>query len=373
MSTLTEFEPQTTARGKSARAVVNAFALPWLVFLGFFFIKFIYITPPAWEIALSTAVLLVFLVAYFHALRNYHRASKLRLPSMIILGLGVLMAPINPGANVFFSYPSWFIGRAFPPRQAVVVLVLVVVTIIAITYFFNLSLNFFIPALLLTIGLGFMSLATRRFEDAQHALLQSRAESEHLGRIAERERIARDLHDAVGHSLSVIALKSDLAAQLATDAAPDAAREARAINDVARQVLAEIRATLSGYWELSLDAELKALTASLEEANIETTTKVTAADLPPVTETALAMCLREAVTNVLRHSESTRCELSIEINGDEIVARVADNGVGIKGAPGRGLSGMRQRVEQMAGSLNIFNADGTTVEVRLPRMVSSGA
>ncbi len=371
MSTLTEQLREAGARGEPLRVSALGFALPWLIFTGFFFIKFFYVTPPLWEIALSTAAFGIFLIAFFAAFRNYYRPTHMRLPSLVILLIGVVMAPINPGANVFFSYPSWYLARAFPTKQAVLVLAGIVALVIALTWYFALGLNFFLPAILLVVALGSMSIAIRRLEDTQFALGKSKEEAEHLARIAERERIARDLHDTIGHSLSVIALKSDLAAQLAETSAPDAAAEMREINSVARQSLSEIRATLSGFWELSLDAELRALQSSIREAGIASKTNVGGHDLPAPTETALAMCFREAVTNVIRHSEATDCELSLVKNGDSVIGIVADNGIGGKIRPGNGLTGMRQRVEQMQGDLKVDSGAGTRVEFRLP--LASGA
>ncbi len=361
------------ARDRPSRAFALTFALPWLLFTAFFFVKFFYTTPPLWEIVLSAAVMLVFLLCYYLAFNNYHRPRSLRAPSFVMLGLGVLMAPINPGANVFFSYPAWFLGRAYPPRRALMAIAAALLLVVVLTLSFDLGINFFLPALLLTAGLGLMSLASRRFEETQRALRNSREEAEHLGRIAERERIARDLHDTIGHRLSLIALKSELAAGLARDADPNAADEILAVNRIARESLTEIRATLSGYWELSLEAELKSLRASLKEAGIRDDSRVAPMDLPPHIETALAMCLREAVTNTIRHAEANSCRIDVHIDGPTVVAVVADNGGAADIQPGRGLTGMRQRVEQMSGSLDIECGQGETrLLIRLP-LRSGGA
>ena len=357
---------EAPARGVSPRANALGVSLPWLLFSAFFFVKFIYVTPPAWEIALTGAVFAVFLAAYFYSFRNYQRPSRLRLPSLLILALGVGMAPLNAGANVFFSYPAWFLGRAFSTRTSTAVAFGIAGLVVAVTAVFRLDINFFLPAFLLSLGLGLMSAATRRIETTRDALTQSRAETAHLARIAERERIARDLHDTVGHSLSVIALKSDLAAQLAGKAAPEAADEMRAVNEVARQSLAEIRATLSGYWELSLDAELEALRSSLQQAGIDASIDGSTLDVGPHVETALAMCCREAVTNVIRHSEATHCTVLVDLESDTAVARIADNGIGMQGEPGNGLNGIQQRVVQMGGDVFFSKGDGTVVEVRIP-------
>ena len=343
-----------------------AFALPWLLYTGFFFLKFFYVTPPAWEVALSAAVIVAFLSAYVAAVRNYYRPARLRVPSAIILGLGVIMAPLNPGANVFFMYPAWFLARAYPTRQALAAIALIATIVIALTLAFDLSANFFLPALLVTAGLGPISLATRRYEETQEALTRSRKEAEHLARIAERERIARDMHDTVGHTLSVIALKSDLAAQLVGQRPDAAAEEIREINAVARQALGEIRATLSGYRELSLEAELEALSGTLSTAGIECRRNIAAVDMPAHIESALAMVFREAVTNVIRHSRAGICTLALGEDGADVVARIHDDGIGVQHEAGNGLTGMRQRIEQIAGSLDVSSDSGTRLTVRLP-------
>ena len=363
---MTEAVTGTASRDSKSRDVAYWIAAPWLLFLGFFFIKFLYVTPPLWEIALSAVVLTIFFAAFVTAFRYYHHPAKIRLPALVILGLGVVMAPINPGANVFFSYPAWFFGRAYSTRLALLVIAAMAATVVLLTLSFELDPSFYLPAFLLSIGLGLMSIATRRMEDAQRELQTTRAEAEHLARIAERERIARDLHDTVGHKLSVIALKSELAAQLSGDSAPQATAEMQAINTVARDCLSEIRATLSGYWELSLDAEIEALQSALAEAGLSVTSAVDVGDVPPHIETALAMCFREAVTNVIRHAEATECRLSLQRDSDHVTATIADNGTGLKGEPGTGLSGMRQRVEHMHGDLLIENDKGTRVTIELP-------
>ncbi len=366
MSANSESIQPEAARGASPRAVGIWFAFTWLIFTSFFFIKFFYVTPPTWEIALTAIVFAVFLAAYALAFRNYERPRGLRLPAAVIIALGVIMAPINPGANVFFSYPAWFLGRAYPTRQAVAVVIGLATLVVLVTLSFDLDINFFLPAFLLSLGLGLMSVALRRLEHTQQALGQSREEAAHLARIAERERIARDLHDTVGHSLSVIALKSELAAEIAADESPEASAEMRAVNAVARQSLSEIRATLSGYWELSLAAELESLKSALNESGIDCSLNIADAALTPAVETALAMSFREGVTNVIRHSEARRATLTLTVDGKDVIATIEDDGIGLGGDPGIGLTGVRRRIEQMNGHVTIDGQSGTRLEVRLP-------
>jgi two-component system sensor histidine kinase DesK len=361
-----EFKTDGGARDDMSRAYTLWFALPWLSFSAFFFVKFFYVTPPAWEILLSAVVFAAFLVAYFIAFRNYQRPGRLRRPAVFIILLGILMAPINPGANVFFSYPAWYLGRAFRPKQALLVIGTLAGLVVALTLIFRLDLDFFFPAFILTIGLGLMSIGIRRFEVIQGELALSREQVAHLARVAERERIARDLHDSVGHSLSVIALKSDVAAQLAGEDPVRAADEIAAVGEIARSSLAEIRATLSGYHELSLAAELDVLAASLRETGIQCDIEAETGELPAHVQTALTMCIRESVTNVIRHSGAGRCTVRIDADTESIRATIRDDGIGLQENPGNGLSGMRQRIEGMGGSIAIDGNRGTAVTVVLP-------
>lgn len=183
-----------------------------------------------------------------------------------------------------------------------------------------------------------------------------------LAVVAERERVARDVHDILGHSLTVLTLKSELAARL-VDLDPDRAKaEMTEINEISRRALAEVRATVGDLRSPDLRTELATARTALRAAEID-------ADLPEMnsdeaSDPTLAWVLREAVTNVVRHSDATRCR--VQIDGNSL--SVSDNGKGIDGSTfGNGLTGLAARVSDAGGVLDVGTGEGggTIVKVRM--------
>ena len=209
--------------------------------------------------------------------------------------------------------------------------------------------------------IGFTT-AMRVFSDLEERSEEARAE---LALVAERDRVARDVHDVLGHSLTALSIKAELAARL-IDVDPARARaELVSIQETARQALAEVRSTVGGLRAANLEAELAAAPGVLADAGIETRLVGTLADTDPRHRTLLAWVLRESVTNVVRHAGAST--VSIELSPHGLV--VADDGAGLganDGHDGNGLRGMRERVSAAGGTLRLSGGPGTRVEVVLP-------
>ena len=166
----------------------------------------------------------------------------------------------------------------------------------------------------------------------------------------------------LGHSLTALSVKAELAARL-IDVDPDRARlELESIQETARQALAEVRATVGGLRAGNLEAELAALPQVLADAGIETTVEGSVADTDPRHRTLLAWVLRESVTNVVRHAHATHVVIRLDQSG----LTVADDGTGLAHAEGNGLRGMRERVSAAGGTLDLSGDPGTRVQVVLP-------
>lgn len=190
--------------------------------------------------------------------------------------------------------------------------------------------------------------------EANRELVAMRAEVVRLAAESERNRIARDLHDVLGHSLTTITLKAGLAARLADRDPAQATREIAEVEQLARQALADVRATVDGYRDVTLAGELATSREVLRSAGI-------AADLPHSTEpvrpelqSLFGWVLREAVTNVVRHSRATSCSATWGPSWIEVV----DNGVAAGTAAGNGLQGMQERVDAWGGTLRFGPGDG---------------
>jgi two-component system sensor histidine kinase DesK len=177
-----------------------------------------------------------------------------------------------------------------------------------------------------------------------------------LATLAERERIGRDLHDLLGHTLSVVALKSELARKL-IDRDLDAARsEISEVERVARDALSQVRNAVSGIRNTALSAELVAATALLEAQGVKVKCETENVKLPHDRESALALSLREAATNIRRHSGASGVTIRVRKEPNEVVVEVADNGRGGRIVPGNGLNGMRERLGCVGGSLSLLRA-----------------
>jgi two-component system sensor histidine kinase DesK len=191
-------------------------------------------------------------------------------------------------------------------------------------------------------------------------------EIEHLARIAERERIARDLHDVLGHTLSLIILKSELASKVADTNPARAVAEIRDVEAISREALAQVRAAVKGYRSTGLENELIHAEQTLETAGIHVETSIDRPSLPLAHEGVLALALREAVTNVVRHAHATSCRVRLEKTGSWCEMEIADDGRGGEAPEGSGLSGMRTRVEALGGTLLRETGRGTSLKIRLP-------
>ena len=219
-----------------------------------------------------------------------------------------------------------------------------------------------------------------RVSRAREAALQlSHDEVRRLAALAERERIGRDLHDLLGHTLSMVALKSDLAARL-VERDPAAARgELDEVGRVARDALAQVRRAVTGIRAAGIAAELASAKLLLESDGVAFDYRFERGfsheALPPGVETALAMTVREAATNIQRHARAQRADASFGLEGGDVVLRIADDGRGGAIVPGNGLCGMRERVEGLRGRLRIEGARGrgTRLEVRVPLAANDDA
>ena len=204
-------------------------------------------------------------------------------------------------------------------------------------------------------------------QDAELRLSQS--EVRRLATLAERERIGRDLHDLLGHTLSLVALKSELARRLALAEPARAQREMAEVERVARHALTEVRAAVTGMRRSDLAAELVSARLMLEASGVALEGGLPeGVQLPERIEASLALVLREAVTNIHRHARASRARVAFSIRDHGIDMQIGDNGRGGLAAHGNGVSGMRERVRALGGTLSIESPlrRGTLLSLHVP-------
>ncbi len=219
-------------------------------------------------------------------------------------------------------------------------------------------------AIALTVGLGI------RYDAARAALRKAEERTAVLAVAAERERIGRDLHDILGHSLTTIAVKADLAQRLASRDPAATAVQISEIAAIARQSLKDVRATAAGMREVRLASELAAARSVLTAAGIECRAPVALPVMGDADSELLGYAVREAVTNVVRHSRATVC--TIEAGAGQV--SITDDGRGFSGPhDGSGLAGLRIRVEQAGGRFDVHTSpSGTMLSVSLATPTPEG-
>jgi two-component system sensor histidine kinase DesK len=183
---------------------------------------------------------------------------------------------------------------------------------------------------------------------------------------AERERIARDLHDILGHTLSVIALKAELANRLLEQHPQRAKAEIADVERISRGALSEVRDAIAGYRGGDLAAEFARAKATLETAGIVVERHVENLDVPLAQERVLALALREAVTNIVRHAQAKHCHMSLQRTARDIRLEVRDDGRGGLHDEGFGMRGIRERVAAIGGNVAWNAGAGTVLSVAVP-------
>ncbi|MFF2507347.1 sensor histidine kinase [Streptomyces sp. NPDC058067] len=341
----------------------------WLVFMGNPIEDLLDGGHTAWATALGWLGLVSFVGVYL-VLVFRHTARAMRLGRLAAI-LGALAAvalvmSLTLGAPwlVLFVYVSVSCGAVLPMRYArwSILAVTAGMVLLSIPLGRGGDLALVVPALL---G-GFAMTGVRQLVRTTVELRRARATVAQLAANEERLRLARDLHDLLGHSLSLITLKSELAGRMLPGDPEKAGKEVADIEQVSRQALVDVREAVTGYRRPRLAAELAGARAALSAAGIEADVPPDAPDgLPAEQEAALAWTLREAVTNAVRHSGARRCTVSVErrqtLDGPVVELTVEDDGSGAAGgtgAPGNGLTGLRERVEGVGGDLTAAPARG---------------
>ena len=345
----------------------------WLAYLAFVFIEpFLSGATPgvwAWTLA-SVAAFLVLYAGVFTV--GYENEAIARVLVVAMGALALALLPVNSGAITYAIYSAAIVGFVVPPRSALAYVGGLFLLQAAAAAWLHPRMEVWIWTQLAFIPLvGISNIAIARDQRRNLLLRRAQEHAEQMAVVAERERIARDLHDLLGHTLSVIALKSELASRLADIDPQRAAVEIRDVERVSRETLAEVRAAVEGYRGRGLAGELQNARRALDAAGIRVDADVSNVPLPPRQETVLALALREAVTNIVRHSGATACRISLSARSGAAIFLVADDGRGGDVREGHGLSGMRERVGAVGGTITLDGGPGFLVRITLPLALTS--
>jgi two-component system sensor histidine kinase DesK len=340
--------------------------LLWVVYLGFFFVQPVvdHVSLKMWLLDGLGAVL--FLLLYFGLFVLLNPRALAHIAGMVLLGL--LYQPINAGACTFFIFAAAMLPFCVESQAAAWAGLLAIGGTGAIEGLF-LHIHgwqlFYAALFPMIIGAGNTFFAERNRMNRK--LRKANEEIEHLAKVAERERIARDLHDVLGHTLSVITLKSELAGKLIDRDPRRAGKEIREVEEISRQALSDVRDAIRGYRSKGLLAEMAQAKSTLETAGVTVSCDAsTIVKLPAMQEGVLTMAVREAVTNVVRHAQARNCSLRLEQQNGACRLEIEDDGRGGLQNEGNGLRGMRERVEMLGGTLRRDSQTGTRLTITLP-------
>ncbi|CDO04566.1 Sensor histidine kinase DesK [Oceanobacillus picturae] len=356
---------------------LSAFA--WLVFclLPFYFI---FRSTSLVETLLGIVLILLFFATY--------RLSFIKKGWTVYVSVSIEMA-ISIGMILYFGYVYFSLFLAFyigniESKAGFLVLYIVnlVTTVSAVSVGFLMQSPQFIaqtPFIVISIvGVILLPLtlnSRNKRERLERKLEDANKKISRLMIIEERQRIARDLHDTLGQKLSLIGLKSDLAGKIIERDPETAKKEVEDINQTARMALKEVREMVSDMKNAKLKDEVIHARHILEAAGIsfQFNREDTKNELPLLVENVLGMCLKEAVTNVVKHSKATVCQVEISNTPSEQVLIIQDNGIGAietgEVKIGNGLQGIRERLDFVNGNLSIDTANGTTLTIKIPKVI----
>jgi len=352
-----------TARGLARWIDINS-PLIWLVYLPFFFVPWYFELPSTLEMVAALLGIAVFLVLYVMSAGAQGWRLVAFASGALILAFALAFTQSN--WTVIAVYAAAMIGDLRPVRKAGLLLGLFAAAVVLMGLFLGQHVVLWAPGVLLMVMVGIGAISRRALEDKNLALASAQDEVRQMAATAERERIGRDMHDLLGRSLTLIAIKADLAAKLAPRDAARAEAEMREIATAAREALSE------GMTGASLARELANARTALAAAGVSCDIEGDVEAIEQGAGAVLAMTLREAVTNVIRHSGARRCRIVLTRHEGGIELNVSDDGDGATLREGGGLGGLRSRLAAAGGGLNVVgDARGTRLVARMPAGVSA--
>jgi two-component system sensor histidine kinase DesK len=318
-----------------------------------------------WWLPVTMATLPVFLLLY--ALAHVRPRAELPWYALAMAVLGWLTMPVNhSGGTSYLIFSCAYLAFYGSSRRAFTAIFSVVALFVveAILLDWPWTVIAMMSAISFCVGAG--NIAFRLSWMRQADLRLSHEEVRRLAATAERERIGRDLHDLLGHTLSLITLKLELARKLVDRDPESARRELSEAEAVARHALAEVRSAVTGIRATDMAAELASAHLLLETSSVSLAYDPPP-PMPPELERPLALVLREAATNIVRHARATSAAVSFECKDGRLCMRIVDNGRGGIAGDGNGLAGMRERVNAMDGEFIVASTStGTSLEIVVP-------
>ncbi|MCU4905257.1 sensor histidine kinase [Bacillus paranthracis] len=354
------------------------FPYMWLVYLLFPIYNLTQVS--GWKLVIGSGMLIVFMITYRQL---YFVQKTFILWACIQMILTLLFALFYNPFMIFFGFFTASAMGFAPSKKVFRILLCLLVVMLGVFVFINMnqltptSLINIVPMFILMLLTPFGMRNFNQKKMLRNQLNEANEQIKDLVKREERQRIARDLHDTLGHTLSLITLKSQLVEKLIVKNPERASTEAKEITQTSRTALKQLRELISDMRMITVEEELEQIKAILQAANIELEIKqeTSASSLSPIEQNILGMCLREAVTNVVKHSKATRCIVSVRELQGELILTVEDNGIGLadQNHDGNGIRGMKERIALIDGFVELGTINpGTLLTVKVPVVIRTG-
>lgn len=339
-----------------------------LIFSSFYFLPTIMNVNNVNLLTLLYILLLYISFILLYSKAVYCRGNEIT-PWLLVMVLIIASGTyLTPGTQTLFGYIAFLAGFNLTQGKSLTYLLFITAAILISGYLLaDSNLYFYVPALIMSVGLYSFGLMTRR--DAIHEIKAKHSEQhiEQLATIAERERIARDMHDLIGHSLTSIALKAELAEKhLNINNVSQAKQEIHQVSTLSREILSQVRQAVSGYKTRDFNGQIEQLKSKLSQHNFTVQVTNQLAHCSAIIESSLILMLTEAVTNILKHSNGTTVTIELEQVDNHIGLLISDNGIVNELSFGNGLNGIRERCQKLSGTVKVSHQHGMSIKISLP-------
>ena len=338
----------------------------WLAYFLWFIATWTFEPPHRTEFIAAVISFAIFLPIYYDTydktgLRTWYAIAT-------ITAIAILLATLTASASIFFIYAVQLATRSLEGKARVVWFLGIFMAVIIPAMIGQVSWYFTSGCLLFGPMVAIATATNTKLQRQAELLLQNQTEIRNLAISAERERIARDMHDTVGHVLAIITAKSDFALRIADNNPDQLKQELRDINLTGRQALKDVRSVIDGLENTTVASELGHARYLLETANIYLDTSNTAPALPDEIQHALGMIIREATTNIVKHAKATRCKIALLYDEKRLTLEITDNGQGGTFNAQTGITSMKSRAFKLDGTIEIQSPkeSGTQIIVSIP-------
>ncbi|WKD21915.1 histidine kinase [Pseudoalteromonas sp. KG3] len=340
-----------------------------LIFTGFYLLPLIidFENFTAKQVTMSLVFYCAFVLLYIKAINCDSTKVTTLFVGLLIICFSATF--FTSGTPTLFGFAAYVAGFSYNKEQRVYAALAIILAVLSSAYISGYSkLEYFLAvALILCAALFSYGIAAKREQIHKSREQQSAKQLEQIAAIAERERIARDLHDILGHSLSSIALKAELANKLNQgERYTQANTEIAQVAELARQLLSDVRSAVSDLKQLNLASQISQLKQRLIEHGFEADFNVKLTALPAKVEGIASLIIKEAVTNLLRHSSTKTCIVSITQNQQQLIINMIDYSPCSSIKPGNGLNGIKERAEQLDGKATFTCENNFSLNVMLP-------